>query len=56
MTSSLPLLEIDEPSVASIYVSDEDQLVSVDTVDESIARAIEDYYASRGYYVAIELA
>lgn len=56
MTSSFPLIEVDEPSVASIYVSDEDQLVSVDTVDESIARAIEDYYASRGYYVAIELA
>ena len=35
---------------------DEDQLLAVDTVDESIARAIEDYYASRGYYVAIELA
>ena len=56
MTSSFPLIEVDEPSVASIYVSDEDQLIAVDTVDESIARAIEDYYASRGYYVAIELA
>lgn len=56
MTSSFPLIEVDEPSVASIYVSDEDQLLTVDTVDESIARAIEDYYASRGYYVAIELA
>lgn len=56
MTSSLPLIEVDEHSVVSIYVSDEDQLLAVDTVDESIARAIEDYYASRGYYVAIELA
>jgi len=56
MTSTIPLIEVDEHSVASIYVSDEDFLMSVDTVDESIARAIEDYYASRGYYVAIELA
>ena len=56
MTPALPVIEVDEHFVASIYVSDEDQLIAVDTVDESIARAIEDYYASRGYYVAIELA
>ena len=52
----LPLIEVDEHSVALVYVSDEDRLVSVDTVDAALAHAIEDYYASRGYYVAIELA
>ena len=56
MTSTLPLIEVDEHSVASIYVSDEDLLVAVDTVDAALAHAIEDYYASRGYYVAVELA
>jgi len=56
MTSTHPLIEVDEHSVASIYVSDEDFLVSVDTVDAALAHAIEDYYASRGYYVAVELA
>lgn len=56
MTSTIPLIEVDEHSVASIYVSDEDFLVSVDTVDAVLANAIEDYYASRGYYVAVELA
>lgn len=56
MTSPLPLIEVDEHFVASIYVSDEDQLIAVDSVDAALAHAIEDYYASRGYYVAIELA
>jgi len=56
MTFPLPLIEVDEHSVASLYICDEDQLIAVDSVDLEIAHAIEDYYASRGYYVAIELA
>tara|TARA_B100001559_G_C16478504_1_gene612577 strand:+ start:1244 stop:1414 length:171 start_codon:yes stop_codon:yes gene_type:complete len=56
MTFPLPLIEVDEHSVASLYICDEDQLVSVDSVEATLAHAIEDYYASRGYYVAIELA
>lgn len=55
MTSSIPVMEVEEHFVASLYISDEDQLIAVDSVDAEIAHAIEDYYASRGYYVAIEL-
>lgn len=47
--------EIDAHQTYQVIVSNEDETVLVDCVDEQILRAIEDHYSSLGYYVTTEL-